>query len=278
MLDLATLKTYLTSLGVLASTRKPKRILIFMIQDLPKEQWASVKNIFLKDLYMVSNKGRIKSINNKNKKEKLINGIISEFGYRSVHLRNAKEKISKNYFVHRLVCETFLENVFNKPQVNHIDGNKLNNNLENLEWVTAKENTQHAYNTGLAKGRKGIDSNFSKISELQVLEIRKRRSLGETQESISKDYNINANAVSLIVLGKNWKHLPILSNERVNADRKNGKAPSCKLKKEQVIEIVTIHKSKTLLSVSKIYGVCFQSISNIRNGITWSSVTGIKKA
>lgn len=248
-----------------------------MIQDLPKEQWVWVNNPFLKDLYMVSDKGRIKSINNKNKKERLIKGAISEFGYRFVHLRNTKEKISKNCFVHKLVCEAFIENVFSKPQVNHIDGNKLNNNLENLEWATAKENTQHAHNTGLAKARKGEDSNFSKISEAQVLEIRKRRSLGETQESISKDYNINANAISSIVTGKNWKHLPVLSNKRVNADKKHGKAAACKLKKEQVLEIITIHKSKTLLSVSKIYGVCFQSISNIRNGITWSSVTGIQK-
>lgn len=56
---------------------------------------------------------------------------------------------SRNKFIHRLMAETFLPNPKNKEQVNHIDGNKLNNNIDNLEWVTAKENSQHALKTGL---------------------------------------------------------------------------------------------------------------------------------
>lgn len=55
----------------------------------------------------------------------------------------------KNAFIHRLMGETFIPNPDNKPQINHIDGNKQNNNLSNLEWVTVKENAQHAVNLGL---------------------------------------------------------------------------------------------------------------------------------
>lgn len=61
----------------------------------------------------------------------------------------AYPKPRKNQFVHRLLAQTFIPNPDNKPQVNHIDGNKMNNTLSNLEWVTSAENTQHAVDLGL---------------------------------------------------------------------------------------------------------------------------------
>ena len=69
--------------------------------------------------------------------------------YLTVLLSN--KKIKKQKLVHRVIAETFIPNPKNKPCVNHIDGNKLNNNIKNLEWVTYSENMQHAFKIGLCE-------------------------------------------------------------------------------------------------------------------------------
>ena len=81
-------------------------------------------------------------------------------GYLYLNLKN--NGIQKFCSVHRLVALNFIANPQNKPQVNHIDGNKQNNNVSNLEWATAKENTNHAYDTGLQIQKKGSESKLSK--------------------------------------------------------------------------------------------------------------------
>lgn len=70
-------------------------------------------------------------------------------GYYLVTMVNAKTKVRKNQFIHRLIAKAFIPNPESKPQVNHIDGNKQNNSISNLEWATSKENSQHAVDTGL---------------------------------------------------------------------------------------------------------------------------------
>lgn len=102
--------------------------------------------------YQVSNLGRIKSLarNTKNghcKKDKILKNSVDKKGYVVAELR--KDNKRKSYKVHRLVAETFIYNQYNKPQINHKDGNKQNNNVENLEWCTNSENQIHAYKNKL---------------------------------------------------------------------------------------------------------------------------------
>jgi len=110
-------------------------------------------------IYQASNLGRIKSVRriaqklykgNRIVKEKIMSGTKNEDGYLKVHFKH--NNLSKGFFIHRLVALTFIPNPLKKPQVNHIDGNKLNNNISNLEWVTNLENQQHAWKNGLKKG------------------------------------------------------------------------------------------------------------------------------
>lgn len=114
--------------------------------SLEEEKWLPV--VGYEDLYMVSNYGRIYSIPNDNK----VGGILkhhvdNKSGYHFIILSKNHKKF--NTSVHRLVAIAFIPNPDNKPTVNHIDGNKDNNNVDNLEWATYKEQLMHSFRIGI---------------------------------------------------------------------------------------------------------------------------------
>lgn len=100
---------------------------------MDKEVWKPINNY---EMYFISNTSRVR------KGDVFIKGSIDNTGYVRVSL--IKDGKNKKFLLHRLVAQTFIPNPENKPQVNHKDGNKLNNNESNLEWVTGKENILHA--------------------------------------------------------------------------------------------------------------------------------------
>lgn len=117
-------------------------------EELQSEEWLPV--VGYEGLYEVSNLGRVKSLgNSKSRKEKILKQQIRN-GYLSVELSKKHQK-TKKFFVHRLVAIAFIPNPKNKETVNHENGDKLENRLENLNWMTRKENIAHAYETGLIK-------------------------------------------------------------------------------------------------------------------------------
>lgn len=102
---------------------------------MTKELWKDIKGY--EGLYQVSNLGNVYS----NISKKKLKPRIKIHSYLGVVLYN--NEVVKHYSIHRLVAEVFIQNPENKPQVNHIDENKTNNMVSNLEWVTAKENCNH---------------------------------------------------------------------------------------------------------------------------------------
>lgn len=169
-----------------------------------KEVWKDIKGY--EGSYKVSNLGRIQS--NKNNRPKILKFGYNAKGYDLVHLCKHGEK--KSFKVHRLVLIAFDCNLDNKPQVNHIDGNKNNNNLFNLEWCTNKENIEHAVKTGLlnhTKNRKtGYEGTAQKLKKLEVLEIIKKYKTGKyTQLELGTIYGVSQVCVSKIVNKVNWK-------------------------------------------------------------------------
>lgn len=172
------------------------------------------KDVFgYEGIYQVSNFGNVKSIDRIvtfiNGKEVFFKGVylkksFDRDGY--IHLSLTKNRVSKNYFVHRLVAISFIPNILNKPLVNHIDGNKSNNIVSNLEWSTLSENRQHAYRTGLQRGAFGSKQTLSKLTDEKVLEI---RAIGKTKTllEISEMYNVAFQTISMVLNRKTWKHI-----------------------------------------------------------------------
>lgn len=108
------------------------------------EEWREIREY---PKYSVSNEGRVRNF----KTGRILKQGTHKQGYHLVWLSDENGRHGKS--VHRLVAEAFIPNPNGKPQVNHIDGNKANNGVKNLEWNTGSENTKHAYKTGLLMGR-----------------------------------------------------------------------------------------------------------------------------
>ena len=176
------------------------------------EFWKDIKGF--EGYYQVSNLGRVKGlqrvVNSGNGAKRVVKELVlkqssDKDGYLIVNLKIRQK--AKKIRVHRLVSLAFLPNTENKPQVNHKNGIKNDNTLENLEWATLSENRQHAYDTGLqnSDSRKGEKNNFNKLTKEDVIAIRKMYVPYKfTNKMIAEKYHVTEGCISSITSNKNW--------------------------------------------------------------------------
>lgn len=151
-------------------------------------------------LYCVDEKGNVFSmITNRSRRM----GILKPYeknGYLAVNLYNGGKLYHR--YIHRLVAEAFIPNPNEYKEVNHIDCDKKNNSIHNLEWVNRKKNLKHAYENGLK--RTGENHGMHKLNSLDVINIRRSN---ESQNTLAKQYNISQSTISAIKRFKLWKEV-----------------------------------------------------------------------
>ena len=166
-----------------------------------KERWKRIKEV--RGNYFISSWGRVVSL--ALGKMKVLKPEVMKKGYRRYRVGG------KRIMAHLLVLEAFGCLKGEKTCCNHKDGNKTNNHVENLEWCTAKENTAHAWRTGLATSRKGVDHHKAKLNDKQVRVIKHLKSIGTsmTSKQIGDIFGVYETTIRKIFRGTAWKHIVI---------------------------------------------------------------------
>jgi len=215
------------------------------------------KEIFKKHKsgYLVSNYGKIK-------------GKLVEF---------LKPTSSNGYLmcnfglIHRIVVETFISDIPKGMQVNHIDGIKSNNRLDNLEIVTPSENQLHAYRIGLTPKLKGELNGCSELTEKEVLEMYKLFKIGIPNKEIGDKYKIHDRYVSLIRHGKRWKYL---FDEHFKPNEANISLGRFTLTKKSLLLLIQdiVDNKLSNVEIGDKYNLDKTSISKIRNKRTYKEI------
>lgn len=168
--------------------------------------WARVPGFgdkyFISDsgvLVSTASRSRVKSPKDLSNTNHTIRPAIKKDGYYGVRLKGRGN--SKNVYIHRLVAIAFIPNPDHKQQVNHKNGDKLDNRVENLEWVTARENTIHAWEHGL---HGHICRGLRRLSDDEVVEIRRSQ---ETQRELARRYGVCQSTISSIKNRKRYKEV-----------------------------------------------------------------------
>jgi len=132
-------------------------------------------------------------------KIKVLKPNLHPEGYLQVILMIEKQR--KAFLIHRLVALTFLEQPEGKPFINHIDCNKMNNNIENLEWCSSKENSQHASRMGRLVPSYGEKNGRAKLKYNQIDTIKKSK---KTYRALAREYGVSINTIYKVKNNVSW--------------------------------------------------------------------------
>jgi hypothetical protein len=192
------------------------------------------------------------------RKNKFINGTDHQ-GYRRFKIIIDNEL--KSLLGHRIVAITFLPNPDNLAEVNHIDGNRANNNLSNLEWVSREGNQQHAFKTGL-NSNKGSKNGRAQMNETTAREMYLHLLSGKTITELNKEYGYHKSALSKLKARVNWyeitQDLPDCPRQRM--DKESFMTDEKRLK---VLELKDIP-----LSTKEIAEILCITIGQVENAVT----------
>ena len=213
--------------------------------------------------YVVSNYGTVKNITS----GKILRHAITRCGYHFVTLYVNRTRNYKR--VHRLVASAFIENPYGKPTVNHIDGDKDNNTVWNLEWATSAEQNVHAYSIGLMRARKGSESHYAKINETVAHEICLLLSQGKSKNYISSKLNVSKSIIKHILQKDSWVDVSSKYDIDANSVERSNARDSNKytiLNESLVFDILSMRDS----------GLSYRDIAdNLGSNITKDSVRDV---
>ncbi len=223
------------------------------LKDHP-EYWVTENGIVYS---MINNAG------NKRKEPRQLTSNLGRDGYLWVGLKGSNKRMKK---IHRLVAETFIPNPIGKPVVNHIDGNKQNNEVTNLEWVTYSENAQHAIATGLLVPAQGETHHSAKLSDSETRALIQGTLDGFTNEELGEVYNLHPRYVSLIRHKKRqlgvWN--TYFKDATAVASNKDTKTRDTSV--VEAIVIKALHTSDSNAAIAREFSIDAATVSRIRSG------------
>jgi hypothetical protein len=258
----------------------------FTTEELEAEEWRKIEGYGSQSTdkeieYFISNLGRVINITIKHLKPGRVCGgtknprsRLNDYTRVSLHTNGRQKGVA----IHRLVAKAFLgKPPKGKPFVNHKDTRKFNNKLANLEYVSQKENSEHAIENGLYI--QGENNQQSKLTNKQAEEIIHRLAKGQSAYSLRKDFPVTQRILSLIRQGKTWKHIERPNSPHLRqlpyAGRPTGTdSPNAKISEQDVRFIREAYATGkyTLQSLADKFGMVKTNISRIVNRKSWKHV------
>lgn len=237
-------------------------IIIEIDGEIVTEQWRDIFGFEGK--YKCSTMGRFKSLSRivphgkcgtKSYPTRILRQHKTRQGYLRMELH--KNGIGESKPSHVWIAETWIENTYNKPTVNHDNGIKWNNVISNLEWATSKEQDEHARRTGLKVALRGEQCSFTKLKDSDVLDI-----FNSTirNRDLAIKYEVEESVICAIKKGRSRAYLT--GKEYINS----------RLTEEKIIEI--FNNELPLRKAAKLLGVSAGSVHMIRSGRRYAHITG----